>query len=68
MVSHIRGRCDCTYISTPYSKYIDYAFAIVSCEDDAIKLFNAVANQDPDGLLNWEIDFAKLPGNFIPFL
>ena len=48
--------------------YIDDAFAIVSCEDDAIKLFNALANQDPDGLLNWEIDFPKLPGVFIPFL
>ena len=59
---------DTTYISTPYGKYIDDAFAIVSCKDDAIKLFNAIANQDPDRLLNWEIDFPKLPGDFIPFL
>ena len=59
---------DTTYISTPYGKYIDDAFTIVSCEKDAIELFNSIANQDPDGLLNWEIDFPKSPGDYIPFL
>ena len=59
---------DTTYISTPYGKYIDDAFTTVSCEKDAIELFNSIANQDPDGLLNWEIDFPKSPGDYTPFL
>ena len=59
---------DTTYISTPYDKYIDDVFTIVSCEEDAIELFKSIANEDPDGLLNWEIDFHKSPGDYIPFL
>ena len=59
---------DTTYISTPYGKYIVDAFTIVSCEEDAIELFNSIANQDLTGLLNWEIDFPKSPGDYIPFL
>ena len=54
----------------PYGKYIEFdnAFTIVPCEKHAIELFNCVANQDPDSLLNWEIDYPKSPGNYIPSL
>ena len=56
------------YISTPYGKYIDDAYTIVSCEQEAIDLFNSISKQDPDGLLKWEIDFPKSPDGFTPFL
>ena len=59
---------DTAYISTPYGKYIDDAYTIVSCEQEAIDLFNSISKQDPDGLLKWEIDFPKSPDEFTPFL
>ena len=68
LIKKISVYLDTTYISTPYGKYIDDAFTIVSYEEDAIELFNSIASQDPDGLLNWEIDFPKSTGDYIPFL
>ena len=59
---------DTAYISTPYGKYIDDAYTIVSCEQEAIDLFNSIPKQDPDGLLKWEIDFPKSPDEFTPLV
>ena len=59
---------DTAYISIPNGKYIDNAYTIISCKQEAIDLFNSISKQDPDSLLKWEIDFLKSPDEFTPFL
>ena len=58
---------DIAYISAPYGKYIDNAYTIAPTEEDAIKMFQSISQQDPDNLLKWEVDFPKSNSDFVPF-
>ena len=59
---------DIAYISAPYGKYIDDAYAIARTKEDAITMFESISEQDPDHLLKWETDFPENSSDFVPFL
>ena len=59
---------DINYISIPYGKYIDDAYTLANTEEDAMAVFQTIAEQDPDELLKWEIDFPRENSHFQPFL
>ena len=54
--------------SIPYGKYIDDAYTLANTEEDALAVFQTIAEQDPDELLKWEIDFPRENSHFVPFL
>ena len=59
---------DINYISIPYRKYIDDAYTLANTEEDTLAVFQTIAEQDPDALLKWEIDFPRENSHFVPFL
>ena len=59
---------DISYISVPYGRYIDDAYTITRTVQAATDYFNSVADQDPDNLLKWEIDFPNNNMEYVSFL
>ena len=61
---------DISYISVPYGRYIDDAYTMTRTVQlqAATNYFNSVADQDPDNLLKWEIDFPNNNMEYVPFL
>ena len=61
---------DQNYISLPYGRYVDDAYTLASTRHDAETMFRDVAALDPDGMLQWEVDFPDTDSSsgFVPFL
>ena len=59
---------DINYISIPYGKYIDDVYILANTKEDALAVFQTIAEQDPNALLKWEIDFPRQNSHFVPFL
>ena len=56
------------YISVPYGRYVDDAYAIANSLEEAECMFNQISAMDPDNRLQWEIEFPNSDSSFIPFL
>ena len=61
---------DQNYISLPYGRYVNDAYTLTSTRHDAETMFRDVAALDPDGMLQWEVDFPDNDSSsgFVPFL
>ena len=59
---------DVHYISTPYGRYIDVAFTVVSCKEETKRMFDTISEQDPDARLKWIIDIQDSSSEFTAFL
>ena len=53
-----------------YKRYVDDGATLTRSEEHATDIFNSIsiAKQDPDGRLEWEVDFPKTPESFTPIL
>ena len=59
---------DINFLIKSYGWYIDDAFSLVRTLEEANSLFKLIADEDPDKLLQWEIDFPESDIEFTPFL
>ena len=59
---------DINFLNKPYGRYIDDAYSLVSTLEEANSMFSLIADEDPDKLLQWEIDFPESDMEFTPFL
>ena len=63
---------DTYYISNPvrylYKRYVDDAGSLARSKEEAVDMLDLIANQDPDRLLKWEVDYPDNPEQFTPFL
>ena len=50
---------DINFLNKPYGRYIDDAYSLVSTLEEANSMFSLIADEDPDKLLQWEIDFPE---------
>ena len=51
-----------------YKRYVDDGATLARSEEHATNFFNSIAQQDPDGRLEWEVDFPDSEESFTPFL
>ena len=51
-----------------YKRYVDDGATLARSEEHATEIFNSIARQDPDGRLEWEVDFPRTEESFTPFL
>ena len=51
-----------------YKRYVDDGATLARSEEHATELLNSIARQDPDGRLEWEVDFPRTEESFTPFL
>ena len=62
---------DIYFITNPVSKfyrrYVDDAGSQTRSKEEAEAMLQLISNQDPSGLLKWELDYPE-PGQFTPFL
>ena len=47
---------------------IKVAFTLTHSRSQAVQLFNNIGSKDPDGLIQWEVDFPAEEGDWTPFL
>ena len=59
---------DINFLSKPYGRYIDDGYGLVTSLEEAQVMFDLIAAEDPDGLLQWEVDFPESNNDFVPFL
>ena len=59
---------DVHYLPLFYGRYVDDSGTLAQLEDQANKMFNSIASQDPDRRLGWEVDFPQTEESFTPFL
>ncbi len=59
---------DIHYLPLFYKRYVDDAATLARSEELAIEFFNSIAQQDPDGRLEWEVDYPESEETFTPFL
>ena len=57
-----------TYYQPFYKRYVDDGATLARSEEHATEIFNSIARQDPDGRLEWEVDFTRTQESFTPFL
>ena len=57
-----------THYQPFYKRYVDDGATLARSEDNATEIFNSIARQDPDGRLEWEVDFTRTQESFTPFL
>ena len=50
-----------------YRRYVDDAEGVALNEEQALLMLNAIAEQDPDRRMSWELDFQQ-DDKFVPFL
>ena len=62
---------DIYFITNPvskfYKRYVDDAGSLARSKEEAEAMLQLISNQDPSGLLKWELDYPE-PGQFTPFL
>ena len=59
---------DVYYLPMFYKRYVDDGAILARSEEHANELFNSIARQDPDGRLEWEVDYPATEETFTPFL
>ena len=59
---------DINFLSKPYGRYIDDGYGLVTSLEEVQVMFDLIAAEDPDGLLQWEVDFPESNNNFVHFL
>ena len=51
-----------------YKRYVDDAGSLARSKEEAVDMLDLIANQDPDRLIKWEVDYPDNPEQFTPFL
>ena len=51
-----------------YKRYVDDGAILAKSREHAVELFDSIAQQDPDGRLEWEVDYPSEEESFTPFL
>ena len=60
---------DIAYITNIfYGRYVDNAGSVAKSEESTHQIMKMIADQDPDKLLKWEIDFLENPDEYTPSL
>ena len=59
---------DINFLNMPYGRYIDDGYGLITSLEEAQVIFDLIAAEDPDGLLQWEVDFHESNNDFVPFL
>ena len=59
---------DINFLSKSYGRYIDDGYGLATSLEEAQVMFDLIAAEDPDRLLQWELDFPKSNNDFVPFL
>ena len=59
---------DINFLNKPNGRCIDDGYGLVTSLEEAQIIFDLIAAENPDGLLQWEVDFPKSNNHFVPFL